>query len=167
MNYWWVFELHFKFFSWKRLLHCSWCTSYYTSQPIDCALAFLCRPGGHLSIKYQTDTQACVRTYTALAWRSYACVWESLPYFPSTEYKSRNVFHFPFSWWFQKSLAKIQREQYKNYRKGLYRIEWEYCYSNVQKKTEIKIVVQPLSNNNSGLLSDEERRPYWSAVWTF
>ena len=60
----------------------------------------------HLSIKYQTDTQVCVRTYTALTWRHYACVRESLPYFPLAEYESRNLFHFPFSWWFQKSLAK-------------------------------------------------------------
>ena len=57
-------------FFWKRLLFCSWCsvnfTSYYTSQPNDFALALLRRPEQHLSIKNQTDTQACVRTYTAL-----------------------------------------------------------------------------------------------------
>jgi len=29
------------------------------------------------------------------------------------------------------------------------------------RKTKTKIVVQPLSNNNSRLLIEEERRPYW------
>ena len=28
---------------------------------------FLCRPGRHFSIKYQTDTQACIRTCATLA----------------------------------------------------------------------------------------------------
>ena len=83
----------------KRLLCCSWCTvnfnSYYTSQPNDCALALLRRPGRHLSIKYQTDNQPGVRAYTAHC----TCVRESLPYnyYPWTEHKSRNLFHFPFS----------------------------------------------------------------------
>ena len=57
----------------KRLLCCSWCTvnfnSYYTSQPNDCALALLRRPGRHLSIKYQTDNQPCVRA--ALAYENH------------------------------------------------------------------------------------------------
>ena len=40
-----------------------------------------------------------------------------------------------FPLWFQRNLAKIkQREQYKNYSKGCYRMESKYCYGNVQEK---------------------------------
>lgn len=123
----------------KTFLYCFWCTinlhSYYISQINDCALALLRRPERHLSIQYQTDTQACLSTYTALAQRHCACVREALPYFPSTWHESQNLFHFAFSLWFQRNLAKIkQQERYKNYRKGLCRIEWKYCYGNVQEK---------------------------------
>ena len=161
-------------FLWQCLFNCFWCSvnldSYYTSLPNDRALVPLFWPKRHLSVKYQTDTQAYGRTYVTLGQRHCACVRESLPYFPSTEHESRNLFHFLFSLWFQKNLAKTkQREQYKNYRKGPYIIEWKYCYGNVQKKTQKKIVAQLLSKNNSGLLIEEERRPYqyWSRLFIF
>ena len=126
-------------FLWQCLFNCSWRSvnfdSCYTSLPNDRDLVPLFWTKLHLSIKHQTDTPAYVRTYVTLTQFHCACVRESLPYFPSTEHESRNLFHFLFSLWFQKNLAKIkQREQYKNYRKGLYRIEWKYCYGNVQEK---------------------------------
>ena len=75
-------------FSWQRLFNCSWCSvnfdSFYTSLPNDRALVPLFWTKLHLSIKYQTDTPAYVRTYVTLAQRHCACVRESLPYFPST-----------------------------------------------------------------------------------
>ena len=96
------------------------------------ALPLLCRSGRRLSTKYQTDTQPYVRTTqpshngttTSKPLHAKRQLTTSLPYFPLTKYERRNLFHFPFSLWFQKSLAKIkQRERYKNYRKGLYRSE--------------------------------------------
>ena len=72
-------------------------------------------------------------------------------------------FVFSFSFWFQRNLAKIkQRKQYKNYKIGLYRIEWKLLQQ-CTGKTQIKIVVQSLSakDNFIGLLNEDERWPYW------